>query len=102
MRWPYRLMMIGFGLYVILYGFAQLERGKFAYENMKGQTVFAPGVMGVGAVLLLLGFLPPGNWLYKRITTKRRPIDTTYHSHRERSAAHRTGKDDHDPQNHAE
>ena len=88
MRWPFRLMMIGFGLYVILYGVAQLEHGKFAYENMKGQTVFAPGVMGVGVVLFLLGFVPSGNWLYKRITTKRPPVDISFHSHRQRSAAH--------------
>lgn len=82
MRLPYRLLMIAFGLYIAVYGADKLRRGEFAYWNYH-QTVFSPPVIAMGIVLMLLGFLPSGAWLYRRITTKRETSIPQFHSHRQ-------------------
>ncbi len=66
---------------------AKLQQGEFAYQGARG-TVFSPAVIAMGIVLMLLGFLPSGASLYRRITTKRETPIPPYHSHRQRSAAH--------------
>jgi hypothetical protein len=60
------------GLFVILLARAQLQSGRWAFDNAGyHQTTFAAGGYGVGALLILLAFLPPRAWIYKHITTKR-------------------------------
>jgi hypothetical protein len=72
MGWLTRLGLIAGGLFVILLARAQLQAGHWAFDNAGyHQTTFAAGGYGVGALLILLAFLPPRAWVYKRITTKR-------------------------------
>jgi hypothetical protein len=67
-----RLGLIAGGLFVILLARAQLHAGHWAFDNAGyHQTTFAAGGYGVGALLILLAFLPPRAWVYKHITTKR-------------------------------
>jgi hypothetical protein len=72
MGWLTRLGLIGGGLFVIVLARAQLQAGHWAFANAGyHQTTFAAGGYGVGALLILLAFLPPRDWVYKHITTKR-------------------------------
>jgi hypothetical protein len=72
MNWLVRLGFIAFGLLVIDLAIAQLRTGRFVFDNASyHQTTFAAGGIGVGFVLILLAFLPPSRWVYKRISTKK-------------------------------
>jgi hypothetical protein len=72
MGWLARLGLIAGGLFVILLARVQLQAGHWAFDNAGyHQTTFAAGGYGVGALLILLAFLPPRAWVYRRITTKR-------------------------------
>ena len=72
MGWLTRLGLIAGGLFVILLARAQLQAGHWAFDNVAyHQTTFAAGGYGVGALLILVAFLPPRAWVYKSITTKR-------------------------------
>jgi hypothetical protein len=72
MGWLARLGLIAGGLFVILLARAQLQAGHWAFDNAGyHQTTFAAGGYGVGALLILLAFLPPRAWVYKHITAKR-------------------------------
>jgi hypothetical protein len=67
-----RLMCAAGGLMTIAMGAEYLRRGIFSFTNASyRQTVFSGGVIGSGIVLMVLAFLPSGNWVYRRITTKR-------------------------------
>jgi hypothetical protein len=67
-----RLGLIAGGVFVILLARAQLQAGHWAFDNAGyHQTTFAAGGYGLGALLILLAFLPPRAWVYKHITTKR-------------------------------
>ena len=72
MGWLTRLGLFAAGIFVMLLARAQLQAGHWAFDNAGyRQTTFAASGYGVGAVLILLGFLPPRAWIYKLITTKR-------------------------------
>ena len=76
--------MIAVGLFVILLARAQLKAGHWAFDNASyHQTTFAAGGYGLGALLILLAFLPPRDWVYKHITTKRSKL--LHHNRRRRS-----------------
>jgi hypothetical protein len=67
-----RFMIATGGLVMIAMGVEYLRRGVFSFENATyRQTVFSGGAIGTGIVLILLAFLPSGDWVYRRITTKR-------------------------------
>jgi hypothetical protein len=69
---------------VILLARAQLQAGHWAFDNASyHQTTFAAGGYGLGALLILLAFLPPRDWVYKHITTKRSKL--LHHNRRRRS-----------------
>jgi hypothetical protein len=68
-----RLGLFAGGLYMILLAKAQLRTGSVVFANASyHQTTFAAGGIGIGAVLCLLAFLPPRDWVYKHITTGRK------------------------------
>jgi hypothetical protein len=72
MGWLTRLGMFAAGLFLICMAVAQLRSGHFVFDNASyHQTTFAAGGIGVGIGILLLAFLPPNNWVYKHITTRR-------------------------------
>jgi hypothetical protein len=72
MSLPARLMCAGGGLVTIAMGAEYLQHGIFSFTNVSyRQTIFSGGVIGSGIVLMVLAFLPSGNWAYRRITTKR-------------------------------
>jgi hypothetical protein len=84
MGWLARFGLIAAGLFVILLARAQLLAGHWAFDNASYyQTTFAAGGYGVGALLILLAFLPPRDWVYKHITTKRSKL--LHHNRRRRS-----------------
>jgi len=67
-----RCMLIAGGLVTIGMGVEYLHRGVFSFTNASyRQTVFSGGVIGSGIVLMLCAFLPSGDWIYRRITTRR-------------------------------
>ncbi|WP_216841254.1 hypothetical protein [Acidobacterium sp. S8] len=75
MNWFTRLLLIAGGLGLILLAVVQLRNGQMVFDNSSyHQTTFAAGGIGVGIVILLLAFLPPGEWVYKHITTKRNNV----------------------------
>ena len=68
------------GLVMIAMGAEYLRRGIFAFANASyRQTVFSGGAIGTGIVLISFAFLPAGDWIYRRITTKRN-IKLTHHT----------------------
>lgn len=72
MGWLTRLGLFAAGLFLITLARNQLRAGKIVFDNASyHQTTFAAGGFGVGVVLLLLAFLPSGNWVYRHITTRR-------------------------------
>lgn len=61
------------GLVVVLYGYAMLQKhGIFPYLNAKMQPVYPAGVIVFGIVIAAFSLLPTGDWVYRRISTKRR------------------------------
>ena len=75
MGWMTRLGLFAFGLFLIVASVAQMRAGKFVFDNASyHQQTFAAGGIGLGVVFLLLAFLPPREWVYKHITTKRRAV----------------------------
>jgi hypothetical protein len=73
MPWYARWMLFVLGLWISLYGWQQLHAGVFAYQNMTyRQTVFSPGAIACGLFMMVLAFLPSGQWIYKRITTRQK------------------------------
>jgi hypothetical protein len=72
MGWVTRLLLFAGGLFVILLARAQMHAGDWVFDNASyRQTTFATGGYGLGALLILLGFLPPREWVYRHITTRR-------------------------------
>ena len=73
MRWYARLMLIAGGLFMICLAAAQLQKGQFVFDNSSyHQTTFAAGGIGIGLVMILLAFLPSGEWVYRHISTRQR------------------------------
>jgi hypothetical protein len=73
MSWLARLGFVAAGLLLICMGVAHLQAGQVVFINlMYRQATFAAGSIGTGIVLCLLAFLPPGNWVYKHISTGRK------------------------------
>ena len=67
-----RCTLIAGGLVSIGMGVEYLRRGIFSFTNASyRQTVFSGGAIGTGIVLMLFAFLPSGDWVYRRITTRR-------------------------------
>ena len=67
-----RLMLIAGGLVMIVIGAEYQRRGIFSFTNASyHQIVFSGGGIGSGVVMVALAFLPSGEWIYRRITTKR-------------------------------
>ena len=72
MGWLARSGMFAGGLFMVLLAKAQLSRGHVVFPNASyHQTTFAASGFGIGLVLMLLAFLPPSDWVYRYITTKR-------------------------------
>jgi hypothetical protein len=83
-----RCMLIAGGLVTIGMGVEYLHRGVFSFTNLGyRQTMFSGGVIGSGIVLMLFAFLPSGDWVYRRITTKRnfKLVNHTRHTHTHKS-----------------
>jgi hypothetical protein len=75
MSWVTRVLLFAGGLFVILLARGQMQAGHWVFDNASyRQTTFAAGGYGLGALLILLGFLPPRDWVYKHITTKRSKV----------------------------
>jgi len=73
MSWKARIGWIAAGFLACFIAVSQLESGKFVFANASyGQLTFAWGGFGVGAVFILLAFLPPADWVSRHITTKKR------------------------------
>ncbi len=73
MSWPVRVALFAGGLIMVLIASAQLKTGHVVFANASyRQTTFAASGIGIGAMLCLLAFLPPSDWVYKRITTGRK------------------------------
>jgi hypothetical protein len=83
-----RLFLVAGGCACILIGVNHIHRDVLVYRNGYLQTVYAGGAIGTGALLVLLAFLPAGDWIYRRITT-RPQLDEPKHSSR-RSRLHKT------------
>jgi hypothetical protein len=72
MRWLVRLVFVSFGLFLMLNAMVQLRAGQFAFDNASyHQTTFAAGGIGVGALFILLAFLPSGQWVFRHISTRK-------------------------------
>ena len=66
------MLFFAAGLYAIFLARTQLKTGHALFTNASyHQTTFAAGGLGIGVILILLAFLPPSDWVYKRITTKK-------------------------------
>jgi hypothetical protein len=76
-----RLFLVAGGCVCILMGVYQIHRDVLVYRNGYLQTVYGGGAIGTGALLILLAFLPAGDWIYRRITT-RPQLDEQQHSSR--------------------
>ena len=75
-----RCTLIAGGLVTIGMGVEYLRRGIFSFTNASyRQTVFSGGAIGTGIVLVLFAFLPSGDWIYRRITT-RREVKLAHHT----------------------
>ncbi len=73
MSWLMRLGLFAGGLVLVLLGMAQLQTGHWVFTNASyHQTTFAASGIGLGCLICLLAFLPPGGWVYRRITTGRK------------------------------
>ena len=76
MSWVTRLLLFAGGLFVILLARAQTHTGRWAFDSASyHQTTFAASGYGLGALLILLGFLPSQGWIYKHITTRRAKLN---------------------------
>ena len=92
-----RAMIATAGLVMIAMGVEYLRRGVFSFENgTYRQTVFSGGAIGTGIVLILFAFLPSGDWIYRRITTKRNVKLAHHtrhiHTHKSETDTHAKGK----------
>jgi hypothetical protein len=89
---PRSIRIVSFivGLLFLAVGAQQIQRGVIFYANQVSGKLHSPGgVIAFGFILIVLALLPPaGDGFYQRITTKKPPLDTTFHSHRARSRAH--------------
>ena len=73
MAWIYRLTLAIAGLFIIMVAVTQLRAGKVVFDNASyHQQTFAASGIGVGIILFSLAFLPPRDWVYKHITTRKR------------------------------
>jgi hypothetical protein len=52
-------MFLIFGGFVSWYGFVQLQSGHPVWENWRGYSVFASGLIAMGVFIALLSLLPP-------------------------------------------
>ena len=72
MGWFARLGLFAAGIFVILLARAQMQAGRWAFDNASyHQTSFAASGYGLGVLLILFAFLPPRGWVYKHISTRR-------------------------------
>lgn len=72
MSWQSRAYLFAGGLLLIFAAYSQLKAGHIAFDNAGyRQNTFAASGYGVGALLILLAFLPSSSWVYRHITTKR-------------------------------
>ena len=72
MSWKIRIFFVASGALLLFAGYAQASAGKYVFDNASyHQTTFAWGSYGVGAFLILLAFLPPSDWVYRHITTRK-------------------------------
>jgi hypothetical protein len=72
MSWKARIGWIAAGLLAFFIASSQLQAGKFVFENASyRQTTFAWSGYGVGAVLILIAFLPPSDWVNKYLARKK-------------------------------
>ena len=68
-----RLGFVACGLLFIGLGVVQVRYGPFVFDNASyHQPTFAVGAIGLGGILILLAFLPPREWAYRHLTTKKR------------------------------
>ena len=80
MPWYARLMFFVLGLWLALHGWQQLHAGVFAYENMTyRQTGFSTGAIAVGLFMMAMAFLPSGQWIYNRISTRPKLLRAVRH-----------------------
>ncbi len=63
--------MAASGLLLFAAGFVAMQSHRLVGRSSYGQTIIPLGRTGIGILLALLAFSPPGNWLYKRITTRK-------------------------------
>lgn len=74
MKWPLRLLLFMGGLFLIVLANRQLITGHAVFANASyHQTTFAASGFGIGILVCLAAFLPPSDWMYKHITTGRKP-----------------------------
>ncbi|MBB5339060.1 hypothetical protein HDF13_001393 [Edaphobacter lichenicola] len=79
-----RLFLVAGGCACILIGVNQIHRNVLVYRNGYLQTVYAGGAIGTGALFILFAFLPAGDWIYRRITTRPQLHEPQYSSRRSR------------------
>jgi len=67
-----RLFFFAAGLFFAFVAKMQAGAGRFVFDNASyRQTTFAWAGYAVGAFFCLLAFLPPKEWVYRLITTRR-------------------------------
>jgi hypothetical protein len=65
-------MLVTGGLLFMFAAHSQLLAGHFVFDNASNQkTTFAWSGYGVGALFILLAFLPSSKWVAERISTKK-------------------------------
>jgi hypothetical protein len=64
------------GLFIALWGYADLSRGAFAYLNHYRALVFSPAVIATGAAIAMAALLPDSwvAWFVARAHKKRRGL----------------------------
>jgi hypothetical protein len=73
MRLAIRILLFSAGVYLICLSAAQLRAGHMVFSSDSyHQPTFSASGLGVGAILVLVAFLPPKEWVYSHITTRKR------------------------------
>ena len=72
MGWATRVMLFAAGLFMVLLARTQLRTGRLVFPNASyHQTTFAASGFGVGLIVMLAALLPPSDWVYRHITTRK-------------------------------
>ena len=66
-----RSMLVGSGIFVLLFGFLAQSQGEFMWANWLNQPVFSAAVIATGAFLVVLGLIP-SSWMARATSIRGR------------------------------